>query len=684
LSEMSKILRTRAFPILGLVVLLVSLSSEQSAAQTSSPYYYYYEGGRIPLTLNPSRIFVRFKPGVSESTQRALSDATGDVQDFSARLQEQPLSASMLRVAQGHDPLSAIRKLKQRPEVQSAGPVFQFEDGGQYAETDEFIARFRADLSPAAIATFNLSSGVELVREQEYSIHVLILRPLPGNQNSALDLANAYVRSGLVEFAEPNFVIIQPRLPVSTATAAPKSPVTPNDPDFPYQWSLKNTGILQGSVPGADINAPAAWGVTTGATQIKIAVIDEGVDSTNVDLSAKVLQGINVTRNPNDTNTLPNVGDFHGTAVAGIAAAKTDNNEEIAGVCWMCKILPVKVAYEDPNHNWVTTPSELAAGIDWAWSNGADVLSNSWTMSAPSEDVKISITNAIANARFGGRGGLGSTVVFSAGNSNSDTIPFPARLNNYVIAVGASNWCDKRKTPTNNVCNDGEYWWGSNYGAALDLLAPGQAILTTCNGASCSDYFSGTSASAPMVAGVVGLLYSLNPNLQPQDVQNALQQGAIDLPPAGRDDQSGYGRVDAYRAIAALYDVSIGISDNNPLARVGDSVQYTLKYSNSGMTAMGGTLVMVTLPPGLTYAGSNPAFTSLGGGVYQLNVGNLARFASNTATLTAQVQPGSEGEELTTNAQITGSFPELNTGNNSATDAIAVVARYLFLPLITH
>ena len=687
LSVMLRFIRISALALLGLAALLLPLTHEPLDAQAVSPLFYYYEGARIPLSLNPARIAVRFKPEVSESTRRAISAETGDIQSFDARVDEPALSLTLLPVSLGHDPLGAIGKFKQRSEVQSAGRVFQFEDGTQYAETEEFVARFKAGFSPAAIDMFNLANGVGLVREQDFSNHVLILRPLSGNPSNALDLANMYVQSGSVEFAEPNFALIQPLPRESPTVAAFNSPTTPNDPDFLNQWALKNSGQFSGSLAGADINAPAAWGVTTGSSQIKIAIIDEGVDSTNPDLTGKVLPGYSSI--DGSSNTQPNANDYHGTSVAGIAAANTNNGQGIAGVCWACQILPVRVAYEDGNGNWVTTIAKLAAGIDWAWSNGADILSNSWTMSAPSGDV----TNSIVNARFFGRptpngGEFGSTVVFAAGNENSGSVSFPASLNKYVIAVGASNWCDQRKTPTNTPCNHKDPGWGSNYGTALDLLAPGEAIYTTCNGINCASgkytYFSGTSASTPVVAGIAGLLYSLNPNLQPQDVQNALQEGAKDLSPAGRDDQTGYGRVDAYGAVAALYDVGISVTDNNPLCHPGDQVQYTLTYSNSGMTAMGGAVAKVTLPTGLNYVSSSPVFNPLGGGVYQLSLGTLSRFANGTATFTAEVQSGTEGQRLTLTAQIGGSFPELNTRDNTASDTTAVASTSLFLPLITR
>lgn len=658
------------------------------AAQSGSPFFYYYDGVQIPLTLNPSSIVVRFNPQATDPVRRSVVDGTGDLGVYDARVDEQPLSLSLLPVNPGHDPLSAIGKLNQRSEVQTAGRVFQFQDGSQFAETEEFIVRFKRGLSAAEIETFNMANGVELVRSQEFSDRVVILRAATGNRRSTLDLANTYARSGMVEFAEPNFVLIQPVDHLSPATLTPKAPAIPNDPDFPSQWSLQNTGLFQGSKAGADINAVPAWGVTTGATGIKIAIIDEGVDSTQPDLAGgKVLGGY--CSIPGCSTTQPNAGDKHGNAVAEIAAATANNGFGISGVCPACKILPVRVAFEDPNHMWVTSFSQLAAGINWAASNGADVLSDSWTADAPSNDIAA----AIANARFNGRNGLGATVVFATGNdglnnvntgtctnTGGNRVSFPACLN-FVVAVGASNWCDQRKTMTNDPCNDKNALWGSNFGNALDVLAPGEAILT-CDGGGCFSFFSGTSASAPMVAGIVGLLYSLNPNLQPQDVQNVLQVGAKDLPPAGFDIQTGYGRVDAYRSIASLYNLGITMVGDNSLAHPGDQVQFALTYSNNGKTAMGGTVVQVSLPPGLSFVNSNPLFTPSGGGVYQFNAGTLQKSTNGSATLTAQVQPGTEGAALAVTGQIAGTFPELNMGDNTSRVTVGVISTNLFLPFM--
>lgn len=670
----------RAFAI-ALAFVLLTLSLQSLHAQSETARYYYYQGTRIPLTVNPNLIAVSFNASLSAQAKKELAEATGALENFDASAAAPIGGVTFVPLRAGQDSLAAMERLRANAGVAFVAPVYDFESM-QLGETNEFLARFATDVSAADLARINNANAVSLISALPNSARVFILKPNANNSRSAREMANVYVETGVAEFAEPNFVLREPRVAPLRVLSANAPELAPSDSNFGLQWGLKNTQQFQGSQSGADINVVRAWDVTQGASNLTVAVIDEGVFGSHSELSGKVLTGYNALNGSN--NTTPKTNDHHGTGIAGVIAAHSNNNAGIAGVCWTCKILPVKVAETDAQGNWVTTTATLAAGIDWAWQNGADVLNNSWTMNAPSDSVRL----AIINARVAGRGGKGSTVVFASGNQDSNSVAFPASLNSYVIAVGATNWCDQRKTPSNNACNNTNGAWGSNYGSALDLVAPGEAIYTLCNGNQCTNgaytYTSGTSLATPLVAGTAALLYSLNPNMTPDQIQTALQNGAKDLGAAGRDDETGYGRLDAYRALAALFNLKIKINQSKNFVRVDDTVEYTIKYSNTGSAAMHNTQVFITLPNFTAYDSSTPAFVQHNSNTYRLDLDTLASSASGTATFRLQVQPAAAGKQITLNAKITGAFPETSTSDNQASSNALVILRDLFLPLLKY
>lgn len=666
---------------LGILSAFLWLVSSHAAldAQSGPNQFYYYQGTRVPLNVNPKLIAVRFRASVSSDAQKKIIEATGDIENFEARVNSPLGGLVFLKLRAGRDSLAAATRLRANSEVEFVSSVYDVESV-QLAETNEFLARFSETVSESEIARINQTHNVSLARALPNSKRVLVLKPNAGNVRSARELANVYFESGAVEFAEPNFVLRAPPPPLPLAVGTTE--LAPSDSNFNLQWSLKNTQQFQGALQGADIKATNAWDVTQGVNSIKIAVIDEGVTASHAELMGKVLTGYNALNGSN--NTIPKTNDHHGTGIAGVIAAHSDNSAGIAGVCWFCQILPVKVAETDSQGNWVTTTATLAAGIDWAWQNGADVLNNSWTMNAPSDSVQL----AIINARFGGRGGKGSTIIFASGNQNASTVAFPATLNSYVIAVGATNWCDQRKTPTNNACNNNNASWGSNYGTALDLVAPGEAIYTTCNGNQCTNgtytYTSGTSLAAPLVSGTVALLYALNPNLTPDKVQDALQNGAQDLYATGRDNESGYGRLDAYRSLAALFNLKLNVNNSKKFVRVNETVEYVLKYSNTGSAATNNTQIFATLPADTTYVSSTPSFTHQGGNVYRLDLGTVGSNTVGTAKFRIQFQPSAAGKLITLTASISSPAPESNTNDNTGKNSARVILRDVFLPFIQN
>lgn len=312
-----------------------------------------------------------------------------------------------------------------------------------------------------------------------------------------------------------------------------------------YQWHLNNTGQTYGTV-GVDISAKDAWSASSAAgSGVTVAVIDEGVDLSHPDLAANLVAGYDATGL--GSNGAPSGDDAHGTCCSGIIAAVTDNSKGVAGIAHGAKIMPVRIAYDDGSGSWVTYDSWIADGITWATNNGADVLSNSWGGGSDSQ----AIDDAISNAKTSGRSGKGCVVVFSAGNDNTD-VAYPGYLDT-VISVAALSPCDQRKAPAS--C-DGEYWWGSNYGAALDISAPGVLMYTTdisgSSGYETGDYianFNGTSSAAPVVSGVAALVIGSNPTLTATQVEQILYSTADDLYTTGWDATSGYGRVNAQNAV---------------------------------------------------------------------------------------------------------------------------------------
>ncbi len=309
------------------------------------------------------------------------------------------------------------------------------------------------------------------------------------------------------------------------------------------QWSLANNEQLWG-IEGVDVGAIAAWGITPGSDAVTIAVIDEGVDLSHPDLAAKLVPGYDATGA--GSQGAPTGNEAHGTACAAVAAALTDNGIGVAGMAKEARLMPVRIFV-----GGYTRDSWAADGIHWAATQGADILSNSWGGGLPSD----AITGAIEAAVSEGREGRGAVVVFAAGNSNREGVSYPASLPG-ALAVGALSPCDQRKSYTS--C-DGEFWWGSNYGEGLAVMAPGvlqvSADIAGEAGYQPGDYlpnFNGTSSATPIVAGVAALLLSLSPDLSGHSVGALIQESAVDLGPAGWDAETGHGRLSAIGALMEL------------------------------------------------------------------------------------------------------------------------------------
>ena len=299
------------------------------------------------------------------------------------------------------------------------------------------------------------------------------------------------------------WVVLAAAIFVGAATAVPTSgPVVPNDPYWSTQASLQQMGMA------------AAWGATIGSPNVVIAVVDTGVQ-TIPDLNGALVPGWDFV----EDDAVPQDAHGHGTEVASLIAARGNDGDGIAGVCWACKVMPIRVAAAG-----TASPDQVALGIRWAADHGAQIVNVSLVGSGgPSEAQAVAYAQA-----------HGVLVVAAAGNSGDTTPGYPAAYPG-VLAVAATG------------ADDQLFSW-STRGQWVSLAAPGCSIVDNMNGP--PDSLCGTSLAPALVSGLAGLLLSADPTLTGPALAVALRLGAV--PVVG----IAGGRVDAAAAIAAVTDAA--------------------------------------------------------------------------------------------------------------------------------
>lgn len=348
----------------------------------------------------------------------------------------------------------------------------------------EVLVRFRPGRAPSALAEL----GLEVFGFEELpALRLHRLRVPPGREGEFIDRLR---RRPDVEHAQPNYVY--------------RAHFTPNDPYFGQQWNLPA------------IHAPEAWDVTQGAG-VRVAVVDTGVECGHPDLSGQCAAQANYVSGFQDDNG-------HGSHVAGIIAARTNNSIGVAGIASGVRLVALKVLDYQGSGDTETVATAI---IDAVSKYGARVVNLS--LGGPNFDPILQ--ESINQAHAGG-----AVVVAAAGNSGTSTPVYPAAMD-HVIAVAAVDGSLQRAS-------------FSNYGTYIDITAPGVDICSTYRG---NQYVrgSGTSMAAPHVSAVAALVLSLRPNLRPDAVATILFQTADDLGAPGRDPYYGYGLVNAYRAVRA-------------------------------------------------------------------------------------------------------------------------------------
>lgn len=286
------------------------------------------------------------------------------------------------------------------------------------------------------------------------------------------------------------------------------SPLIPNDVLFSeYQWNL----------PVIETNR--AWKLSRGSDDVIVAVVDTGVDLRHPDLNGRLLKGYNAIQQ--EEEPYDDVG--HGTHVAGIIAANVNNNEGIAGMMWGGKVLPVKAL----DNSGEGTTYSVAQGIIWATDHGAKVINLSLGNYADAEFLHEAVKYAYNRD---------VVLIAATGNDNTERPGYPAAYPE-VLAVSATDYQQKRAA-------------FSNYGDYVDVMAPGESIASTYPD---NQYaaLSGTSMACPHVTALAALIRSVNPDLRNTEVMDLIRSNVIDLGPAGRDKDYGYGQIDVYSALSA-------------------------------------------------------------------------------------------------------------------------------------
>lgn len=420
-------------------------------------------------------------------------------------------------------------------------------------------------------------------------INVLVLQvPEP----AADRVAAALERSGEFTFVEKDFLA--------------QAESTPNDPYFGSQWHLSK------------ISAPSAWNTTTGASGITIGVIDSGAQPNHPDLASKLVTGWNFLTGT--TATSDSIG--HGTATSGTAAAATNNSTGVAGVAWANPVMPLVVV----DSTGYASYSNIANAITYAADHGVRVMNISIAGSSSSSTLQSAVTYAWNK---------GSVVVAAAGNSSTSSPYYPAACQ-YAVAVSAT-------TSSNTLASF------SNYGSWVDLAAPGVSIETLNTNSSYASW-SGTSFSAPIVAGTAALVLSVQPSLSASSLVSLLEQNTDYI---GSSTYFGYGLVDAYKAVTAAKNAASvappSVSISSPAT--GSTVSGTVAAQGSATSTLTITSVQFLVDGQQVATASTSPFSFSW---------NSATFANGSHTLTVNAYDSS-GNMGTASVSV-------NVSNTTATD----------------
>lgn len=487
---------------------------------------------------------------------------------------------------------TAMRTARDADAIAFSSHVYQVEGNPETLLylTDEITLQFAPSVDMDRIRAIAATVGLEGIKPIREIPQTYVFQVTRRATENPIKIANHLMRMPEVLVAEPNIITYSEKL------------YRPQEPDYRRQWHLQNQGGAQIS-SNSHISVEAAWDITRGERSVVIAVTDDAFDLNHPDF-----QGVGKMVAPQDLKgrdrlPLPEEShENHGTACAGVAIAE-ENNTGAVGVAPGCSFLPIRTT-------GFLDDRSIEDLFDWAVQQGAWVISCSWGASATYFSLSLRQRAAITRAARQGREGKGCVILFAAGNANrpvSGTINERGWTGNAlqgntnwlngfavhpdVISVSAttslgkkaaySNWGDaiSISAPSNNA-PPGVWLPQSGYvftGPRIQSALPGLGVVTSdrtgrsgYEGGDLTSTFGGTSSACPIVAGVAGLVLSINPFLTAQEVRQILQDTADKLVDSASDPQLGfsygsynakghsrwfgYGKVNAARAVKTARD----------------------------------------------------------------------------------------------------------------------------------
>ncbi len=528
--------------------------------------YYYVSGVPVSIRRRDDLIAVKFR-GIDSHTAAARAGVGSDVPGFRPPMAQDlwPGGEVLLRQLPGEtrspeQQEALFRALNERADVEHASFVYELNPDDSWIATNRFVAQFRPDMSQAEIAALNRQYGVEEVERIPWLPSTYLLRVTPASPGDALSIANAYAEEKHAVLAHPNFL----------RQYAHRTPVLQPDAATPERhWHLDA------------IEAFEAWQISSGSPDVVVAIIDDGTDVDHAAFESQVGEHFNVIDLSGDPRppAVKSKEYAHGTACAGLAVGASNQAIGTSGVAPGCRLMAVRlldrvipVTVEEKLEEALTDAEQMALrralsvvdpyrearALQWASEHGADVISNSWGppdgyakfgKAFPIDDItRLALTFAAES----GRDGKGCVICWAAGNGN-ESISFDGYASRpEVLAVGACT-VEGKRAPY------------SDYGPEVDISAPGggykEGLLTTVDvdleaHQAYRHDFNGTSAAAPVVAGVAALVLSVNPDLTREEVYGILRDTAdkVDLEGGQYDERGhspfyGWGRVNAQRAL---------------------------------------------------------------------------------------------------------------------------------------